>query len=181
LPLYEAVIGWLPTVSEAMENLAVPEPTLAIPRVIVPSRKVTVPEVLAVPGACTVTAAVKVTNWPAVEELTELDSAAELVSLLTVCVMADETLALKLLSPLYRMLIGWVPTASVDGVSVAVPELKFAVASVVAPSRNVTVPVGIPVPVVADITLALKVTVCPNTVTVAAEVSVVKLFTFMIV
>jgi len=39
----------------------------------------------------------------------------------------------------------WKPTAKVEVAKVALPPLRLAVPSVVAPSRNVTVPVAVPV------------------------------------
>jgi hypothetical protein len=53
-----------------------------------------------------------------------------------------------------------VPTASVEVAKVAVAPLRGTVASVVNPSVNVTVPVGVPAP--PDFaTVAVKLTVCP--------------------
>jgi hypothetical protein len=49
----------------------------------------------------------------------------------------------------------WVPTLRVDDVNVATPlELRLPVASVTAPSLNVTLPPG--VPVIADLTVAVS-------------------------
>jgi len=60
-------------------------------------------------------------------------------------------------SLIYWAVIGCVPTVRVDFVSLAMPPLKAAEPSVVAPSRNFTLPVGAgPVPV----TWAVKVTAC---------------------
>ena len=56
-------------------------------------------------------------------------------------------------------MIGWVPTARALVVSVATPEpFKVPVPRLVAPSRKVTVPVGVPVPGATAVTVAVKVT-----------------------
>ena len=47
--------------------------------------------------------------------------------------------------------------------NVALPPLSVAVPRVEAPSRNVTVPVGVPEPGVPAVTVAVKVTDWPNT------------------
>jgi len=60
----------------------------------------TVPVGVPVPGAVAVTVAVKVTDCPKTEGLTEELTAVVVLALLTVCVKLDEALALKLPSPL---------------------------------------------------------------------------------
>ena len=105
--------------------------------------------------------------------------------------------------PPYTAVIEWFPTASVDVVNVALPLLSVRVANTVAPSLNVTVPVGVAavvivdktqfensdvfplgsvpvavillpaVPVVADLTLAVKVTAVPCVEGFNEEVTVV--------
>ena len=58
----------------------------------------------------------------------------------------------------------WLPAASDEVVKVAVPLLfNVAVPSWAAPSENVTVPVGVPVPGGTGLTVAVKVTDCPTT------------------
>ena len=69
----------------------------------------------------------------------------------------------------------WLPTASVEVANVALPELKAAVARVAAPSRKVTVPVGVPAPGETALTVAVKVTAWPNTDGFTDEVTVVEL------
>jgi hypothetical protein len=51
------------------------------------------------------------------------------------------------------------PSTTNEVDKVARPEVKLAVPSVAAPSRNVTVPVGVPVPGAAAFTVAVNVTV----------------------
>ena len=59
----------------------------------------TVPEGAGPPDEVVVTVAVNVTALPAVTGFGEAVKAVLLVALFTVCVIADETLVLKLLSP----------------------------------------------------------------------------------
>src|SRR5881396_3211640 len=73
-------------------------------------------------------------------------------------------LVLKFPSPPYEAVIEWLPTDSeLVVVNVAWPELSVPVPSVVLPSLNVTVPVGVPVPGAAALTVAVKVTDSPET------------------
>jgi hypothetical protein len=66
-------------------------------------------------------------------------------------------------------------------INVALPELKVAVPSVEAPSRNVTLPVGIPVLGATALTVAVKVTDWPNTDGFAELVTVVELLAMLTV
>jgi hypothetical protein len=68
-----------------------------------------------------------------------------------------------------------VPTVRDEVVKVALPELKLAVPSVVEPSRNVTVPVGVPEPGATALTVAVNVTDWPNTDALTDDVTVVEL------
>lgn len=77
----------------------------------------------------------------------------------TVWLIPADGLPIKLESPLYWALIVCVPTDRVEVERFACPPLSAAVPSVVAPSRKVTVPVG--VPLVFEATVAVKVTDCP--------------------
>jgi hypothetical protein len=83
-------------------------------------------------------------------------------------------LPLKLASPLYLAVIEWAPT---DRLAVLAVHVKGAAAGnvqlpiVAVPSRNVTVPVGVPVP--GGVTVAVKVTDWPKTDGLADDVSVV--------
>jgi hypothetical protein len=65
--------------------------------------------------------------------------------------------------------IEWLPMARDEVVKGAVAPLRGTVPSVVAPSLNVTVPVGVPEP----LTVAVKVTDCPNVLGLREDVSVV--------
>jgi hypothetical protein len=65
-------------------------------------------------------------------------------------------LIVKLLSPAYAAVMLWLPTTKEDVLRVAAPELIVAVPSVVAPSLNVTVPVGVSAEGAAGLTVAVK-------------------------
>src|SRR5947209_3923440 len=100
---------WGPTVRVLLVKAAVVTPPLMVTLTGLPtctplSRKVTVPvgdAAAVLPGALTLTVAVKVTAWPNTEGLTEAVTTVLVSALLTVWVTAAEaTLALKLPSPL---------------------------------------------------------------------------------
>ena len=65
--------------------------------------------------------------------------------------------------------------ASDEIANVAAPPLRVPVPSVVLPSLNVTVPVGVPLAGAAAVTVAVKVTDCPKTEGFADEVTPVVL------
>jgi hypothetical protein len=67
------------------------------------------------------------------------------------------------------------PTDSDDVVKVALPPDRLAVPNVAAPSRNVTVPVGVPAPGATALTVAVKVTAWPEADGFTDEVTVVEL------
>jgi len=90
---------WLPTDSEEVANVALPELKLAVPRVEAPSRKVTVPVGVPVAGGTALTVAVNVTAWPKTDGFTDDVTVVELAALPTVWVMAAEVLLLKFVSP----------------------------------------------------------------------------------
>jgi hypothetical protein len=58
-------------------------------------------------------------------------------------------------------------------VNVAVPPDNVPVPSVTVPSRNVTVPDGLPAPGAVTVTVAVKVTLCPNVDGLRDEATVV--------
>ena len=66
-------------------------------------------------------------------------------------------------------MITWLPIASDEVVNVAVPPKTLAVPKVAAPSRKVAVPVGVPEPGATGLTVAEKITDCPNTDGLAEE------------
>jgi hypothetical protein len=67
------------------------------------------------------------------------------------------------------------PTESDEVVNVALPPARVAVPRVDAPSRKVTVPVGVPAPGETALTVAVKVTAWPVADGFTDEVTVVKL------
>jgi hypothetical protein len=161
-PEYKAVMEWLPADNVAVETVAVPVPDrLAVPSVIVPpSRNVTVP--VGVPLTWGVTVAVNATVCPKTDGFSELATVVVVVALLIDCVIGGEVLELKFVSPSYRPVMVWLPAGSVAGEKVAVPVPdRLAVPNVVVPpSRNVTVPEGVPPN--CGLTVAVNVTVCPK-------------------
>ena len=73
-----------PTANAEVVNVAVPPDTVPVPRVVVPSRKVTVPVGLPAPGATGATVAVKVTDCPNTDGLADEATVVVVVALLTV-------------------------------------------------------------------------------------------------
>jgi hypothetical protein len=100
----------------------------------------------------------------------------ELDALFTVCSRLAEVLLLKLASPAYETVMVWAVTDNGDVVKVALPLDRLAVPKVVAPSRKVTVPVGVPTAGETALTVAVNVTACPNTDGLTDEVTLVLLF-----
>jgi len=98
-PPYVTVIVWLPTESNEVANVALPALKLAVPNVAAPSRNVTVPVGVPVAGATALTVAVKVTAWPKTDGFTDEVTVVKLLALFTVCVMAEEVLLAKFVSP----------------------------------------------------------------------------------
>jgi hypothetical protein len=92
----------------------------------------------------------------------ELETVVVVVAWLTDCVIGGELLELKFVSPSYRPVMVWLPAGSVAGEKVAVPApVRLAVPNVVVPpSRNVTIPEGVPPN--CGLTVAVNVTVCPK-------------------
>jgi len=62
--LYTARIEWLPTDNDAITRLADPPASFAVPIVVPPSWKVTLPVGVPAPGATGLTVATRVTDWP---------------------------------------------------------------------------------------------------------------------
>jgi hypothetical protein len=136
---------------------------LLVARAVAPSLNVTLPAGVPAPGEAALTVAVNVTDWPRTVGLVEESTAVVVLSLLTVWLALGEVLVAKVLSPPYTAVIEWVPTLSELMLNVPCPELRPTLPSVVAPSLNVTVPVGVPVPGADAVTVAVKLTVWPNT------------------
>jgi hypothetical protein len=132
-----------------------------VPRVVVPSRKVTVP--VGVPEVLGVIVAVNVTWVPLVAEAAELTNTAVVAAAgagVMVSAIGPDVLPAKFALPAYLQVIECVPTVSVDVAKVATALLfRVPVPSEVAPSRKLAVPVG--VPEVLDVIVAVNVTWVP--------------------
>ena len=70
-PLYTEVIEWEPGVRLLIGRVPWPALRVTTPKLVVPSLNVIVPVGVPVPGALAVTVAVKITDWPNTEGLTE--------------------------------------------------------------------------------------------------------------
>src|SRR5438552_16000124 len=153
------------TLSEAL-----PLTSVTVPSTFAPSRNVTVP--VGTPVA-EVTVALRVTACPVVEGFgveVRVVVVAAAAGAFTTWVTTAEVLAANVALPPYAAVSGWLPAASVEMEIEALPLTSVAVPSTVAPSRNVTVPVGTPV---AEVTVALRVTACPVVEGFGVEVRVV--------
>ena len=89
----------------------------------------------------------------------------------TVCAKAAEVLVPKVESPEYFAVIECEPALRADVVNVALPALKVPLPIALAPSRNETVPDGVPGEVL--LTVAVNVTDCPVVDGFAEDVTVV--------
>jgi len=86
-----------PTAREAVVRVAMPEEsTVPVPRLVVPSRNVTVP--VGMPAG-ELTVAVKVTGWPKTLGFTEEIDVTVVAALFTVCDNGEELLGSKFVSP----------------------------------------------------------------------------------
>src|SRR5262245_31118718 len=132
----------------------------------------TVPVGVPRPGALTFTVAVNVTLLPYVDGVPEVVSVTLVLAGLTVT-LAAPMLASKLsLAGTYSAARLWLPNGSVTTL-LARPLLKATLPSSVVPSRKMMLPVGVPFPGAATPTLAVSVTFCPFTASVALVASVV--------
>jgi hypothetical protein len=187
-PPYCAVIECDPCASADVINVAFPPaPTVLIPREVAPSKNVTVPVI--VPAVAEETVAVNGTLAPVVDGFRD-DVTTELVAALvptfTVSVSVGEVLAENLASPLYFAVIEWAACVSVVVETDALPLLIVTGAPIcVAPSKNVIVPVS--VPAVADVDVAVNVTLWPTVAgfkddtTVVEVAAVVAAFTVCVI
>src|ERR1700688_1824138 len=97
-----------------------------------------------VPVVLDATVAVNVTVWPNFDGFSEETTLVVVPAWSTTCFNTVEVLPAKVESPPYTAVIECVPTVRVEVPNVAFPLLTAAVAKMVAPFLNVTVPVGVP-------------------------------------
>lgn len=100
-PLYTAVIECVP--ADSADVVKEVQPALfrvTVPSVVVPSLKVMVPVGVPTAGATTLIVAVKVTDCPEVDGLSDETNAADTVPCWTVSVTVGDVVAIKLPSPL---------------------------------------------------------------------------------
>jgi hypothetical protein len=89
-----------PTLRVEVVNVAWPEPlSVPVPSVVAPSLKVIVPVGVPLPGALTVTVAVKVTDCPDTDGLADELREVVVLALVTVWVSTADVLPLKFPSP----------------------------------------------------------------------------------
>jgi hypothetical protein len=181
-PLYLAVIEWDPTASVDVANVATPPDSVPVPRVVVPSRKVTVPVGVPVAGGTGATVAVNVTDCPKTDGLAE-DVTVVVVwpwaGGVTVWVRAALVLVLKFASPPYVAVIEKLPAWVNVAVNVAIPPESVPVPMLMVPLRKVTVPDGVPAPGDTAATVAVKVTAWPVDDGLGDDVRVVVVFALL--
>jgi len=147
-----------------VEVLICADPTLNVadPTDVCPSRNDIDPDGVPVPLAAA-TFAVSVTLLPAVICVADNDKAVLVLTFAgaeTVTGTAAEVDGEKLESPEYVAVTLCEPLEREEVVNAAVPEVKGTVPSEFAPSRKLTVPVGLPLPD-CGVTVAVNVTLCP--------------------
>jgi hypothetical protein len=150
----------VPTVSVETVRVLVPV-NVWVPSVAPPFLKVTVPEIAWPEGDETV--AVKVTLWPKADGLPLDVTVAVVLYLFTVSLNFGEVLGENLVSPEYVAVMERVPAASEEVVNVAMPPARDPVPSVELPSLKVTTSPSGGAPEL-ELTVAVKVTVCPTVV-----------------
>ena len=135
-----------------------------VPIDVLPSLNVTVPVGKPAPGLTALTVAVKVTVWPNTEALDDEVTVVVVHAVVTVCWKVSEVLVLKsFVSLTYTAVIVCVPIPLIT--DAGAPRMATSGLRVfnspmpidVAPSRNVTVPVGVPAPGLTALTVAVKV------------------------
>ncbi len=92
---------------------------------------------------------------------------------LTVWLRGEDVLGLLSTSPAYEAVIEWIPVASDAMERRAVSAASVAVPSDVDPSKNSTLPVGVFPTAVSCVTVAINMTVSPNTDGLEADTSAV--------
>jgi hypothetical protein len=98
-PAYDTAIVCIPTARAEVVKVALPPESAPAPMETPLSVNVTVPVAVPPPGLTALTVAVKVTDWPNTDGLADERTLVMLSDCVTVCVIAADALALKLLSP----------------------------------------------------------------------------------
>jgi hypothetical protein len=156
------VIEFEPTLSAEEVMLTVPfESSVPIPSEFIPFRNSTVPVGVPEPGLMAVTVAVKVTVAPEFDGL-GTPTTTVFVSAATVAVSCADVLVLKLGSPSYLAVSVLVPMGSDDVVSIAVPFVRGTLWIKVMPFMKSTLPVGVPIPGLMAVTVAVSTTGLPR-------------------
>ena len=149
-----------------------PSATTAVQRKVVPSQTSTSPEGAPAAGAEGETVTTKVTSSPETGAPGSTSSATEVAPACTERVPSPAPVKNRA-SPAYVAVTWCVPTARSDVAQVATPPASGCAAqSVVAPSVNVTVPVGTPVAGAIAETVAVKVTASPVRAGAGADATV---------
>ena len=117
------MIEWVPTESEDVTTVATPPLKKAAPIVVTPSRKVTDPFGIPLPGGTAEVVAVKVTCWPDPEGLRLTAIAVLLDAWFTVWLTPGETAGACVASPGYCAVRVWLPTERLPAFRVAWPAL----------------------------------------------------------
>ena len=162
LPYCAVMLECTLTVKAEVDNVAMPPtPTVPVPRLVAPSKNVTVPDGLPAPGAIAATVAVKVTDCPNTDGFGAEVRLVVVPVLLTTWVGSVPLLPLKLPSPPYTAETVCEPIDNDDVLNVATPPLDATAVGV--PSIvKVTIPVGVPTPGSIGAIVAVKVTLCPK-------------------
>src|SRR5437763_1217285 len=101
-------MAWPPAAAKLVVNVAVPPgPTATVPRITLPSLKVTVPVGVVAPGATAATVAVKVTAWPVTAGLSDDRRATVVAAGLTATAVAAESLPAKPVTPEKEAVRAW--------------------------------------------------------------------------
>ena len=143
--------------------LAKPEASsVAVPSRVESRKKSTFPSATPAPGATVETVAVKVTLFPKSDGLRLLATTVVVLALLTIWDRLLLVLVVKLVSPAYTAMMPFVPAVMELVVKVASLAERVPLPNKVAPLKKFTVPAGVPTPGDTTLTVAVKVTDCPN-------------------
>jgi hypothetical protein len=160
-PAYTAVTELVPEGIAVVGRMATPADSVAVPREVLPLKNVTVPDGVAGPVLAGVMVAVSVTLCPKDGVPGEAETVVVVVTFATVIVTAGDVLDVKVLSPEYTAVTALAPVARASGASEPEPPESVAVPSKVVPSKNETVPLGVPVSGLTGATVADNVTSLP--------------------